>query len=314
MATTRNRTPRLAVLGDSVRRPAASPLASRSGSALRRRIVVAVLVVVALTLITVSFRESSDGPLHRVQNVAASVLRPFEVAVDRVATPFRDGWGWFDGLLTARSENEALRRENRELRQKYAGARNAQAENASLRRQLAFQRSPEFPSDYRAVNASVIAQPPGQLQQQIMISAGSSHGIREDDPVVTADGLVGKVTRVAPSVAQVTLLIDPTIAVAARDLATRASGLIRHGAGGGNVLFFDRVEKREIVRKGDTVVTAGTQVNSLPDLYPRGVQIGRITSFDQSDTEPYKRIQVEPFVDFSALDVVAVLVPEGRGE
>ena len=68
MPATRNRTPRLAVLDSSVRRSASSPFTSRSGSPLKRRIVVVSLVVLSLALITASFRESSGGRLHGVQN------------------------------------------------------------------------------------------------------------------------------------------------------------------------------------------------------------------------------------------------------
>lgn len=310
MPTTRNRPNRLAVLGQSVQRPTATTLASRSGSALRRRIVVAVLVVLSLALITASFRESSDGPLHAAQNAAASALRPFEVATERVAEPFRDLWGWFDDLLAARAENQRLERENRALRQQYVTARGALAENAILERLLAYQRGPKFPDGFRAVNARVFGRP--NQRQQIVISAGTNQGIREDDAVVTAAGLVGKVTRAAGAVSQITLLTDPTSAVAAKNLTTRAFGLIRHGAGGGTALFFDRVTKDERVRKDDIVVTAGTQIGELPGIYPPGIAIGRVTSVGRIDTDEFVQIQVEPFVDFASLEAVAVLVPKER--
>ena len=72
----RNRTARSAVLGFPVRRPAPRPFPSRSTSAVRRRIVLGLLVLLALALITVSFRESSDGPLHDAQGAIASALQP----------------------------------------------------------------------------------------------------------------------------------------------------------------------------------------------------------------------------------------------
>ena len=115
------------MLDSSVRRSASSPYTSRSGSALKRRIVVVTLVVLSLTLITASFRESSGGRLHGVENAGATALRPFEVATDRVARPFRDAYNWFHGLATARSENQKLRRQVQEYRQKYAAAESASA-------------------------------------------------------------------------------------------------------------------------------------------------------------------------------------------
>ena len=299
------------MLDRPVRRAAASPLASRPGTATRRRLVVVALVVVSLALITVSFREADGGPLHGVQNAGAAVLRPFEVVTDRVAQPFRDAWGWFHGLVTARSENRSLRSENEQLRQEYIAARLAATRAAELERLLAFERGPEFPKDFVAVNAGVLTRS-SQFKQEITIAAGTNRGIRKDDPVVTEDGLVGKVSRTTATVSRVTLLSDATSAVAAQDINSRAYGVTRHGAGGGTSLFLDRVPKEEVVKVGDVVVTAGTQLGALPDIYPKGIPIGRVTSSGQTDTQPFKSIQVQPYADLSSLDAVVVLVPKTR--
>jgi rod shape-determining protein MreC len=270
------------------------------------------LVVLSLALITASFRETSGGRVHGVQNAGASVMKPFEVAAGRVARPFRDAYNWFDGLVTARSENQKLKKEVRDLRQKYATAKSAEKQNVFLQGLLDYERGPSFPKDFKAVNASVVARVT-DIQQEITVSAGSHQGVRESDPVVTEDGLVGKVTRVATNVARVTLLTDATSAVAAVDLTTNAYGLVQHGAGGGAQLVFGRVPKDKIVNRGDFVITAGTQLAALPDIYPKGILIGSVTSVDQSDVDIFKQIQVAPFADFSSLDSVAILVPRSRG-
>jgi rod shape-determining protein MreC len=262
--------------------------------------------VLSLALITVSFRESEGGRLDSVQSVGATVLRPFEVGTERVARPFRDLYGWFASLFHARSENEQLRAEVDDLRQRYIAAESALKENVELRALTDLRDTARYPGDFRQVNVRVIAQPPSQFLQQIVLSAGSNDGIAVHDPVVTADGLVGEVTKVVANTARVTLLTDPDSAVAANDL-TGASGLIRAGQSRDS-LVFDQVPKAQVVRRGDVVVTAGTLGGKLRSLYPKGIQIGVVTSVGQTDTDLYKQIQVDPFVDFSSLHFVAVLV------
>jgi rod shape-determining protein MreC len=298
------------VLGSTVQRPVSATYSSRQGSALRRRLVVGILVVLSLAMITVYFRAPDSGPVHDLQDGAAQVVRPFQIAADRVASPFQDAYGYFDGLFAAKSENARLREELDRLRVLATQNQTAADENQRLKALLDFRDSPAFPRDFAYVAARVTATAPTAFQQQIAIAAGTSDGVGLDDPVVTRDGLVGRVTRVTSRTAQVTLLTDRASAVSAMDLTTNASGLIRHGQGRAETLFLDRVAKTEVVDKGDVVVTAGTQPGELPSLYPKGIQIGEVVSVDQSDTESYKQIQVKPFVDFSSLDAVLVLVSE----
>jgi len=78
------------------------------------------LVLLALVLVTLSFREEQDGPVSGAQSAAASALRPFQVAADRIAEPFRDVYAWADGLVAARSDADRLQRENELLREKLA--------------------------------------------------------------------------------------------------------------------------------------------------------------------------------------------------
>jgi rod shape-determining protein MreC len=273
---------------------------------------VGLLVVLSLAMITVSFREASGGPLHDVQSIGATALRPLQVGAERVVRPFRDAWGWGGDLFAAKGAVERLRAENEQLRQEVVQYRNAFAENQTLREFLDFQAPPTYPGDFTPVFAAVIGHPPSQFEQQVVIAAGSGAGIEVDDPVVNADGLVGRVTQVTPGTAQVTLLTDESTRVSALDTTTQATGLVQNGRAGGGALVLNRVEKRYEVHQGDHIVTAGSQHGRLPSLFPRGISIGRVTFVGQSDTDLYKRIQIRPAVDFGSLDAVVVLRPSGR--
>ena len=304
----RNRTARLAVLGSGAsQRSQSTQYSSRNSAQIRRRVVVGVLVVLALALITVSYRESS-GSLNSVQSAGATVLKPFEVAADRVAQPFRDAYGYFSGLFGAKSENKRLKAELAQMRDDSTQTALLQKENARLRALLNYKDTARFPNDFTEVGASVLSSAPSDFSRQVVISAGSANGIRLWSPVVNAQGLVGQVTKLASHTAQVTLLTDETSNVAALDLRTQAPGLVSHGAGRSDQLFMGRVQKDLEVRKGDEVVTAGSLQGKLPSMYPRGLKIGTVASVGQNDIDIYKQIQVQPYVDFSSLGSVLVLV------
>jgi rod shape-determining protein MreC len=280
---------------------------------MRRRLVVGGLVLLSLVLVTVSFREDGSGPLASVQNGAAAVLRPFQVAADRVAEPFRDAYGWTSSLLDARSDAARLEKENELLRQQVAERRIAQRENVTLRKLLAYRSGPRFPEAYSGLAAAVISRPAGAYAQAIVIAAGREDGVRNDDPVVTQDGLVGKVSRVSSRTARVTLLTDDASAASALDVETQAFGIVRSGDGARAPLRLDRVPKEARVAVDDTIVTSGWSSPRLSSLYPRGIRIGRVTSVGRTDTDLYTQVQVTPFADLSSLEAVLVLIPVNRG-
>lgn len=268
-----------------------------------------VLVVLALSLITLSFQQADDGPVQSAQSAAASALRPFEIAAERVAQPFRDVYAWADSLFTARSDAKRLKNENDALRQQLIQNQFAVRENARLRGLLDYHDAPAFPRDYQGLAASVIARPAGSFAQAIVVAVGAKHGVTANAPVVTQDGLVGLVTRVFSSTSRVTLLTDEQLAVSAIDVKSNAAGVIRHGRSSAATLILDRVRKESVVEVGDVVVTAGWRSNRLASLYPKGIPIGKVTSVGQTDTDAYKQVQVSPFADLSSVDAVLVLIP-----
>jgi rod shape-determining protein MreC len=273
--------------------------------------VAGLLVFLSIVLITIYFREPSNGGLHGVQSAGATVLRPFEVGAERIAQPFRDAYGWFAGLVHAKSENSRPRSEVDKYSQLAIQHENAFQQNAELKRELKYVRSREFPRDYDYVATDIVGRSPSEFDQQLTIAAGSSSGVRFLDPVVNADGLIGLVTKVTHDTAQVTLLTDPELKVSAIDLATRATGIVAAGQARGT-LILDRVSKAQTINPNDMIVTQGWHLGKLSSHYPGGIAIGTVSGASQSDLDLFWNVQLHPRVDFGDLTSVIVLVPKKR--
>jgi len=296
------------VLASSVQRSKPTPYPSRARSALIRRAIVVGLVIVALALITISFRSPTAGALHDVQGAGSTALRPFQIAATRVAQPFRDAYDYLSSLSKAKSELAQIKRRYNTVRAEALHNRAAALRAQQLERILHFQQGRAFPSGYRAVNAAVISQPGGPFAHRLAIEAGSSAGVRLDSPVVSGAGLAGIVSNVFPDTATVTLLSDPDSFVAALDLNTGVRGMVHTGPGG--TLILDEVGKSFRVKAGDKLVTAGTHSPKYPDLYPYGIPIGTVSSVNATDTATFLQVQVQPFANLGSLESVAALVPK----
>jgi rod shape-determining protein MreC len=304
----RERSVRLAGLSSPAKRRASTQYRARVSRATRRRLVAGVLVVASLAMITAYFRESDSGAMHDVQDVAATAMQPFVTGADRLVAPFRDAWGYVSDLRNAESEADRYRKEAEAMRAQLFQSADAARTARELEAVVGYQRARRFPDDYGSIVAQVTSDPATPFRQQIVIEAGHNDGVRKDYPVVVPAGLVGHVTKVTRKNAQVTLITDPHSTVSVYDSKTGAEGGIR-GTGAGRSLLLDRVPKEEIVQRGDLVATSGKRYLKLPSLYPRNIGVGKVTSVTQRDTDLYPTVQVDPFVDFSSLDSVIVLIP-----
>ena len=117
------------------------------------------LVLLSPTMITISFREEPGGPLHDVQSAGATALRPLQVGAERVVRPFRDAYGWFAELFSAKGRSSGFALENERLRQEAVQFRDAYAENRPLREFLDYKAPLTYPRDFDPVFAAVISHP-----------------------------------------------------------------------------------------------------------------------------------------------------------
>jgi len=281
----------------------------------RRRAVLVALIVVSLILISTSFSEAQSGPLHSIQRGIATVLSPLEEVGERALKPARDLINWFDETFDARGENKQLREQVADLRQRLV---EAEGELEDVR-QLDELRNliSDVPSiaDYQPVAARVVARPGNVWYSTVTVSQGSSAGVAVNDPVITGDGLVGRVREVTRSTAVVELITDHKSAVTAAVMDEGTQGIIEPELGDPDDLLFDYVEGQDDVKEGQILVTAGWATEQYASAYPPGIPIGTVTEAESAGIDARQRVHVRPFADLRGLEYVDILTggPERAG-
>ncbi|MBA3309089.1 MAG: rod shape-determining protein MreC [Nocardioidaceae bacterium] len=275
----------------------------------RSRALLGLLVLASVTIITFDARhETSDSPIDPLRTAMGSVLGPVQDAAAAGLEPVTDLPGHFADVTELRQENAALQAERDDL----ATQLRAADANANRDDEVAGIAELADTSGFAVVPAQVIGLGPAQsFSRTVTIDAGREDGVVPDLTVINADGLVGRVIAAAASSATILLIIDSESTVGGRLGESMELGFL-DGDGqisGNSTLELSLVDHTISPWIGDTVVTWGSR-NQAP--YLAGVPIGSVVSVRSSPAELTETAQVDPFVDFSSLDIVAVVTSESE--
>ncbi|MGW6916475.1 rod shape-determining protein MreC [Kitasatospora sp. NPDC054939] len=268
------------------------------------RLLLILLVAVAFALITVDIKGGETSPLGGARRAAAGVLGPVERAAAGAVDPVADTVRAFRDAATDSGRTDQLARENTELRQKLASSDMAGARTKQLDDLLRTAGA----GGYTVKAAQVIAIGPAQgFSWTITVDAGSDDGLTRDMTVINGQGLVGRITTVAPTTATVLLASDPGFTAGAR---LEGSGEIGFAAGQGtSPMKVSLLNGKAQVKAGDRLVTFGSQ-SGRP--FVPGVPVGKVVEVEATPGQLTKTIMVEPFVQFTRLDLVGVVVVPPR--
>jgi rod shape-determining protein MreC len=195
-----------------------------------------------------------------------------------------------------------LRRENQQLKIQALQAQDAFSENARLRQLLGWQQQ----KSWKLKLARVVLRDPANWWRTIQIDLGTRDGLRENLPVLTVDGLVGRISSVSLTRSQVVLLGDPNCKVAARvENETRDTGVI--GAAGPLDREFVQLgflSRNANLKPAQNVVTSGEG-----GIFPTGIPIGKIVDVQAADYGLRTEAQVRLAANLNALEEVWVMFP-----
>lgn len=263
------------------------------------------LVLASITLITLDFHGGTDSPVEPARRAVGEAFGPVEAGTAAAIRPFTSIPSWFRSQGSLGDEIRDLEAENSDLKSQVA---TAGYDKLRLEEYDGLTRSAESLGG-ALVPARVVAYGSSQsFSNTVTIDAGSNAGIGPDMTVINNDGLVGRVLRVTRTTATVLLIIDQESNVGGRVGSSLEIGFVKGlGSLADDELELELVDDAVIPAKHDTVVTWG----SSGGPYERDVPVGRVTDVYSSLIESSQRAVIEPFVNFSALDVVGVMVPTG---
>lgn len=269
----------------------------------RTRLVLSVLLIAALALITIDYRDGATGPVRSLGNVGNMMFGPLERLAGYVTRPVSQ----LAGGSSSGAKVSALQRQNAQLRAELSQARLSSAQDTQLRGLLQLAAR----GRYRVVAANVIAAATGYADT-VTIDAGSRDGIKPNQTVLNGNGLVGRTVSVGSTTSSVLLATDGSSTVGSRLAGTGQIGSVSgmgKGLSGPNTLHLQLFDGSAVLRVGEQLVTFGS-VGGSP--YVPGVPIGTIVRLETSSNALTRSALVRPFVDFSSLGVVGVVIVPPR--
>jgi len=275
----------------------------RTQKEIRRRAPAVLVGLLGLNfaLMTLSARDAASEQLV-LSAWAQAVASPFQRAFSGVGGA---GVGFFQSLANLRgaaAENAALKEQLAATEAELRGARAARDANVRLQGLLKLKDE----SPYQSVPARVIARDPSAWFDTVILNQGSSSGVKVNMPVVTYEGLVGRVVGVSPWSAQVSLLTNEETAAGAvvgQLEGSTALGVVR-GSGDQSLLLMSYVPGLETITPGDAVTTTGQD-----GIFPLGLKVGEVVEVTRAGSATTSHeIKVKPAAQLDFIREVAVLL------
>jgi rod shape-determining protein MreC len=265
----------------------------------RTRLVLGVLVIIAIGLITLDFRDGGASP---ARNVGADIFGPVEHVTHDVTDPISSLFDSITGGPSSQSKIASLQQENAELRAELSAAQLSKSAREQLTKLLQLDSG-----GYRIVAASVIAAG-GDYSDTVTLDVGRADGIKPEETVLNGSGFVGTVTQVSNDTSTVVLADDASSAIGVQMEGSGEIGAVT-GTGksmsGSPLLQLTLFDAGAVLQPGQQVDTYAS-VGDQPEV--PGVPVGTVVSVQPSAGGLTRVAVVRPFVNFTALGVVGVVV------
>lgn len=264
----------------------------------RRQITIALsfLAVVFLIAFSILISKSSSETCF-LKKIILESASPMEGGINSTFSCVGRTWKKYIFLVNLEKENRELKEKILAMSQEINGYRETYLECMRLRKLMEFKERTGFTT----VAAKVTNRERSSVSKTVIINKGSSDGIEVNFPVVTAEGVVGKVIETSWNVSRILLITDYNSNIDVIVQNSRAHGILQGlGNAGCSLKYIPQLEEMNV---GDTVISSG-----LADIFPSGIPVGTVTGVSREDTDLFQNIRVSPTVDIAKLEEVLVVL------
>jgi len=216
------------------------------------------------------------------------------VAISTFGT-FQSGLSAIPNVFELEKENEYLREKNIKLSNEISNLKESKLENIRLTKLLNLKQNNEL----GVVSASIVNKSLIQTRNTITLNVGEADSVRINMPVITDDGLVGRIVGTSENYSLAQILYNKDLKITVKSQRSRVDGILNYN-GAGN-LMVSNVPKNADVIIGDIIITS-----EYSNTFPAGIPIGTVMESGNLDNL-FKKIIVVPLVDFDVLEEVFIL-------
>jgi rod shape-determining protein MreC len=264
--------------------------------------ILAAAIFVQILGLAVQVKRSEENQSSRLIRVwAVSAITPLEKGIVRLQTGTSDLWHNYFYLRGVRQENRELKDQIEQLQLEQVRLQQDASQAHRLQALLGFKE--QFIA--KTLAAQVIGSSGSEQSRSVFIDKGSRDGIQQDMAVISATGIVGKVTTVYKSTSEVLLINDQQSGVGVILDQSRVIGVLHGKASGG--LVVDKVMADEQIKPGEKVLTSGGDL-----IFPKGLLIGTVAKTDQGPE--FLQISVKPAAALNRLEEVLVIMKKEERE
>jgi len=255
-------------------------------------------------LIVIGLSAIPNGKINYVGDIFSTILSPFQKFISYSDKKINDFFAHFEDIDKLRKENEVLKQRVDELVYENERLIDLKIKNEELRRALDIK---DQYSTMEMVGANIIAKDMGNWFDIFTIDRGTRDGIEINYPVVTSNGLVGRVMQTDLFTSKVIAIIDEDSSISARLSKTSDIVVVKgdRKLKDQGLCIMNYIPADADVSAGDRVETSG-----VGGIYPKGILIGKVKEVRQKTNELDRYAIIEPVVDFKRLEEVFILKPK----